>query len=45
MSDPELFIAFGAIMLVIALAGVAIDWVGKPLRHRKFVPKVYRYPY
>ena len=44
MSDPQLFIAFGAIMLVIALAGVAIDWVGKPLRHRKFVPKVYRYP-
>lgn len=44
MSDPELFIAFGAIMLVIALAGVAVDWVGKPLRHRKFVPKVYRYP-
>jgi hypothetical protein len=44
MSDPELFIAFGAIMLVIALAAVAVDWVGKPLRHRKFVPKVYRYP-
>lgn len=44
MSDPQLFIAFGAIMLVIALAGVAIDWIGKPLRHRKFVPKVYRYP-
>jgi hypothetical protein len=44
MSDPELFIAFGAICLVIALAAVAVDWVGKPLRHRKFVPKVYRYP-
>jgi len=44
MSDPQLFIAFGAVMLVIALSGVVIDWFGKPFRHRKFVPKIYRYP-
>ena len=44
MSSPETYIAFAAIMLVIALLAVAIDWFGKPLRHRKFVPKTYRFP-
>ncbi len=44
MDSPEVFIAFGATMLVIALLGVLIDWFGKPLRHRKFVPKMYRFP-
>lgn len=44
MSSPETYIAFAAVMLVIALLGVAIDWFGKPLRHRKFVPKMYRFP-
>ncbi len=44
MDSPELFIAFGAVMLVIALLAVAIDWFGKPMRHRKFVPKIYRFP-
>ena len=44
MESPEIFIAFGAVMLVIALLGVAIDWFGKPLRHRRFVPKIYRFP-
>lgn len=44
MDSPQLFLAFGAAMLVIALIGVAIDWLGKPLRHRRFVPKIYRYP-
>ena len=44
MDSPETFIAFGAVMLVIALLGVAIDWFGKPLRHRRFVPKMYRFP-
>ncbi|MGI9624619.1 MAG: hypothetical protein ACR2PK_17435 [Acidimicrobiales bacterium] len=44
MDSPQLFFAFGAIMLVMALLGVALDWFGKPLRHRRFVPKVYRFP-
>ena len=44
MSSPETFLAFGAIMLIIALIGVAIDWFGTPLRHRKFIPKAYKFP-
>ena len=44
MTSPETFIAFTAIMIVIALIGAAIDWVGAPLRHRRFVPKAYRFP-
>ncbi len=44
MSSPETFLAYGAIMLIIALVGVAIDWFGKPLRHRKFIPKSYKFP-
>ncbi len=44
MDSAQIFIAFGAVMLVIALLGVVIDWFGKPLRHRRFVPKVYRFP-
>jgi hypothetical protein len=44
MDSPQLFISFGAVMLVVALLGVAIDWFGKPLRHRRFVPKIYRFP-
>lgn len=44
MDSPTLFFAFGAVMLVVALLGVAVDWFGKPLRHRRFVPKVYRFP-
>ena len=44
MSSPETFLAFSAIMLIIALIGVAIDWFGTPLRHRKFIPKAYKFP-
>ncbi len=44
MQSSGLFIAFGAVMLVIALLAVGIDWLGKPLRHRRFVPKIYRFP-
>ena len=44
MSSPETFLAYGAIMLIIALVGVALDWFGKPLRHRKFIPKAYKFP-
>lgn len=44
MDSPQTFIAFGTVMLVIALLGVVVDWFGKPMRHRKFVPKIYRFP-
>lgn len=44
MDSPALFLAFGAAMLVVALLGVAVDWFGKPMRHRRFVPKIYRFP-
>ncbi len=44
MDSPALFLAFGAVMLVVALLAVAVDWFGKPLRHRRFVPKIYRFP-
>ena len=44
MSSDETFLAFAAIMLIIALIGVAIDWFGTPLRHRKFIPKAYKFP-
>lgn len=44
MSSTGTFLAFGTVMLVVALLGVAIDWFGKPMRHRKFIPKIYRYP-
>jgi hypothetical protein len=44
MSSTEAFLAFGTVMLVVALLAVAIDWFGKPMRNRRFVPKIYRYP-
>jgi hypothetical protein len=44
MSSSETFVAFGLVMLVVALLAVAIDWFGKPMKHRRFVPKMYRYP-
>lgn len=34
---------FGALMALIALVAVAIDWVGRPLRNRRFIPRIYRY--
>lgn len=30
-------------MAVIAMLGVAVDWVGKPMRNRRFTPRIYRY--
>jgi len=38
-----MLIVFGALMALIALVAVAIDWVGKPLRNRRFIPRIYRY--
>lgn len=43
MNTFELLIVFAAFMAVIALVAIAIDWVGRPLRNRRFIPRIYRY--
>lgn len=30
-------------MAVITMLAIAVDWIGKPLRHRRFEPRIYRY--
>jgi len=43
MGTGELLTVFAALMAVIAMLGVAVDWVGKPMRNRRFTPRIYRY--
>jgi len=43
MGTGELLTVFAALMAVIAMVGVALDWVGKPMRNRRFTPRIYRY--
>ena len=43
MRTFELLIVFGALMALIALVGIGLDWIGKPLRGRRFIPRMYRY--
>ncbi len=43
MGTFELLIVFAALMAVIALVAIAIDWVGRPLKNRRFIPRIYRY--
>lgn len=43
MPTLELMIVFGALMAIVAVVAIAIDWVGKPLRGRRFIPRVYRF--
>lgn len=43
MRTVELMIVFGALMAIVAVVAIAIDWVGKPLRGRRFIPRVYRF--
>lgn len=45
MSDTETILAFAGIMLVFALAAIGLDWFGKPVKGRRFIPKIYRYPH
>ncbi|MCB0994517.1 MAG: hypothetical protein KDB21_05480 [Acidimicrobiales bacterium] len=45
MSDTETILAFAGIMLVFALAAIGLDWFGKPVKGRRFVAKMYRYPH
>lgn len=44
MDSGELLLVFAALMLVISMLAIGVDWVGKPLRHRRFAPRIYRYP-
>ncbi|MEM7092519.1 MAG: hypothetical protein AAF567_05925 [Actinomycetota bacterium] len=43
MGTLEILIVFAALMAVIALVAIAIDWVGRPLKTRRFIPRIYRY--
>lgn len=43
MGTLELLIVFAAFMAVISLVAIAIDWIGRPLRSRRFIPRMYRY--
>lgn len=38
-----MIIVFAAVMCLIAMLAIAVDWMGKPIRNRKFVPRIYRY--
>lgn len=43
MSTTEIIIVFSALMALIALVTIGIDWIGKPLKHRRFIPRLYRF--
>lgn len=43
MRTLELMIVFGALMAILAVVAIAIDWVGRPLRGRPFISRMYRY--
>jgi hypothetical protein len=43
MSTAEILIVFSALMALIALVTIGIDWIGKPLKHRRFIPHIYRF--
>lgn len=43
MSTIEIIIVFAALMALIALVTIGIDWIGKPLKHRRFIPRLYRF--
>ena len=43
MGTTEIIIVFGALMVLIALVTIGIDWIGKPLKHRRFIARIYRF--
>lgn len=43
MEDTQLIIVLAAMSALISVVAIAIDWIGKPLRHKQFIPKMYRY--
>jgi len=44
MSPNQLLAIFAALMIVLAVLAIAVDWLGKPLKNRRFIPRIYRYP-
>lgn len=44
MATPEVIIVFSALMAIISVAVVAIDWIDKPFKSRPFVAREYRFP-
>lgn len=43
MGTAEIIIVFSALMALIALVTIGIDWIGKPLKNRRFIPRMYRF--
>jgi hypothetical protein len=43
MGTAEILIVFSTLMALIALVTIGIDWIGKPLKHRRFIPRMYRF--
>lgn len=43
MTTGGLIIVFAALMGVVAMLAIGVDWLGKPIRNRKFRPRIYRY--
>jgi len=43
MSTTQILIVFSALMALIALVTIGIDWIGKPLKNRRFIPRIYRF--
>jgi len=43
MGTAEIFIVFSALMALIALVTIGIDWIGKPFKHRRFIARIYRF--
>lgn len=43
MGTIEIIVVFAALMALVAVVSIGIDWIGKPLRHRRFIPRMYRF--
>ncbi len=43
MGTAEILIVFSALMALIALVTIGIDWISKPLKNRRFIPRIYRF--
>lgn len=43
MGTAEILIVFSALMALISVVTIGIDWIGKPLKHRRFIPRIYRF--
>lgn len=43
MGTFEMIIVLLALTVLVSLAAIAIDWVGRPMRNRRFFPRMFRY--